>query len=142
MTKRFACAPAIVLVHVFELLQRQVLGHRDSVLGALHRNDQFGELELQRHGVAVLGMLKEKDHQEGDDRGRGIDDELPSIAVPEQGSGHGPDDDHKDGDQKGKGLTRVVRSLRRQLRKQMRLGCFAPDCVSAVLSVRGGARRR
>ena len=49
-------------------------------LRALHGPDQLVQLELHRRGVAVLGVLDQEDHQEGDDRGAGVDDQLPGVA--------------------------------------------------------------
>lgn len=36
---------------------------------------------MEGFGVAVLGVLDEEDHEEGDDGGGGIDDELPIGRV-------------------------------------------------------------
>jgi hypothetical protein len=56
--------------------------------------EQLIELDLNRFGVAVLGVLNEEDHQECDDGRSGIDDELPGIAVLKERAGHQPGQYH------------------------------------------------
>ena len=48
---------------------------------AAERANQFIEFQMNRFGVAVLRVLDQEDHQESDDGGAGIDDELPGIGV-------------------------------------------------------------
>jgi hypothetical protein len=62
---------------------------------------QFIELQLECQGVAVLRVLYEEDHQEGDDCRAGIDDELPRIAVVKDGSCNRPPDDDGGGHEEG-----------------------------------------
>ena len=45
--------------------------------------DQFVELGLHGRAVAVLRVLDQEHHQEGDDRGAGVDDQLPGVAKAE-----------------------------------------------------------
>ena len=52
-------------------------------MGSLGRADQLVELDLNRLPVAVLRVLDDEDHEERDDRGRGVDDELPRVAESE-----------------------------------------------------------
>jgi hypothetical protein len=42
--------------------------------------DKF-ELQLKGFGVAVLGILNQEHHEEGDDRSTGIDDERPTTGL-------------------------------------------------------------
>ncbi len=63
--------------------------------------DELIELEIDGAGVAVLGVLDEEDHQEGDDGGAGVDDELPGVGVVEDGAGERPGDDDQAGRDKG-----------------------------------------
>ena len=55
--------------------------------------DQFVELEMNGLRVAILGVLNQEDHQEGDDGGAGVDDELPGVRKTESRTRHRPDDD-------------------------------------------------
>src|SRR5260221_11011505 len=61
--------------------------------GAFYAADQLVELEVDRFRVAVLGVLDQEDHQESDDGGAGVDDELPRVGEMEDWAGGGPDDD-------------------------------------------------
>ena len=45
---------------------------------------------MQHQGIFVLGPLNEKDHQKSNDGGAGVDEELPSFRIVEQGPGHSP----------------------------------------------------
>ncbi len=62
-------------------------------MGAGVGAEQLIELDLERLGVAVLGVLDEEHHQEGDDGGGGIDDQLPGVAVVEDRATDEPDED-------------------------------------------------
>lgn len=50
----------------------------DEVVLGMARTDQLVELGLDG-AVAVLRVLDQEQHQEGDDRGAGVDDELPGV---------------------------------------------------------------
>ena len=56
-----------------------VLGANELIVGGLDGADQFIELEVHGQGIAILGVLDEEDHEEGDDGGAGVDDELPGL---------------------------------------------------------------
>ena len=60
------------------------------LLAPFDGGDQLVELELDRQRVLVLRALDEEDHQEGDDRGAGVDHELPGVGVAEERAQHGP----------------------------------------------------
>ncbi len=66
-------------------------------MGTLGGADQFIKLELDRRRVAVLRVLDQEHHQEGDDGGPGVDDQLPGVAVVEQGPGQEPQREDRDG---------------------------------------------
>src|SRR5438067_1675476 len=63
------------------------------------------ELGLHRRTVAVLAVLDQEYHQEGDDRRSGVDDQLPRIGIMEDGPGRRPDEDHADGEAEGQRMT-------------------------------------
>lgn len=58
--------------------------------------------------VSVLGILNQENHQECDDGGRRINDELPGIVVVKTGPGCSPYGNQYHGDQEGTGFTGVV----------------------------------
>src|ERR1051325_7070700 len=59
---------------------------------AFDATEQFIELQMQRLGVAVLRVLDQEYHQERNDRGRGIDNQLPRVGIMEHRAEHRPRD--------------------------------------------------
>src|SRR5579871_5745711 len=69
----------VILLELFEIEQR--------VVRTLRRPDQLVELDLDRFRIAVLRVLDHEHHQESYDGGRGVDHELPGVAVAEERPG-------------------------------------------------------
>ena len=67
------------------------------VSGGTQGPNQFIELEMDGLRVAILGVLDQENHQEGDDGRPGIDDELPRVRVMKCRTRHRPDDDDENG---------------------------------------------
>ena len=67
-----------------------------SLRASFNRMDQLVELELQGFGVAVLGVLDQKHHQERHDGGAGVDHELPRVGEAEERPGGRPYDDDEE----------------------------------------------
>jgi len=108
--------PALkVLVQLFELLLREILRSRQAILSLGRRHDQLGQLELYRHRVAILSVLNQEHHQERHDRGRGVDHELPGVAVSEQRPGQCPDQNQQDGRQERQRMPGVAGSAARHV---------------------------
>lgn len=63
--------------HIFKVEQRLV-----RPLGSAQ---QFVKFDVQLVAITVLGILDEEHHQECDDRGRSIDDQLPRVVEMKQG---------------------------------------------------------
>jgi hypothetical protein len=63
--------------------------------------DQLVEFEMQRCTIVVLRVLDKKHHQERDDRGARIDDQLPGIGKLKNRPGHRPDNDERARDREG-----------------------------------------
>jgi len=83
------------LTHVsqaLDLFVRQVLNADEEVLRSAHPY-QLVKLYLDGSAIAVLRILNKKYHQKRDNGGAGVDDQLPSVGVVEQGSAAGPYDD-------------------------------------------------
>jgi hypothetical protein len=70
----------------------------------LHGPDQFVQFQLHRGAVPVLGILDEEHHQERDNGGAGVDDQLPGIAKSEERTGGCPDHDDQDGHEERQGM--------------------------------------
>ena len=67
------CQLAIACPQAVEFFFRQLFDIKQSIVGSLDRTDQFIQLQLDGFTIAVLRILNEKHHQEGHNRGTGID---------------------------------------------------------------------
>ena len=77
---RLGLGPLFALrANVLQLLFGQMFNSDKEILGFAVA-DQFVQLHLDRRAVPILRILNEKDHEECDDRGAGIDDQLPGIG--------------------------------------------------------------
>ena len=79
-----------------ELRLGQLLEVEERVVRTVERADDLVELDLNGRAVAVLRVLDQEDHEERDDRGRRVDDELPGVAEAEDRPADDPDDDDED----------------------------------------------
>jgi hypothetical protein len=87
----FIAGPNVVEFVLLKLLQ---IEQRD--VSSLRHAQQFIQLHLHGLAIAILGVLNQEHHQEGDDRGRRVDDELPAVAALSQSTrehGTGRDDE-------------------------------------------------
>src|SRR4051812_5577426 len=75
---------------------------------AADRANQLIEIDLDGTGVPVLRALDEKDHQEGDNGGAGVDDKLPCIAEVKERPRGKPQNDHQGGEKKSRGAARPL----------------------------------
>ncbi len=78
---------------LLDLVLRQMLDADEVGARLLYGPQQLVQFRLHRGGIPVLGILYEKNHQEGDDRCAGVDDELPDLRKIKQGSADAPDED-------------------------------------------------
>ena len=76
----------IVLFQFFQIKQ--------GIVGPLGGTNQLVQFDLDRLGIAVLGVLDQKNHQKRDDGGACVDDQLPGVAEAKQRPGEDPDGDH------------------------------------------------
>ena len=92
----------------------------DTDKGILGRadTDQFVKLDLDGSAVAVLGVLNQKNHEEGDDGRTGVNDKLPRVGIMKNRPREGPQKDDTHGKQKcecaARGLRRAVGNLTKQ----------------------------
>jgi hypothetical protein len=84
-----------------ELFFGETLHVNQLVVSALDRVNQFIELEMERLRLAILRVLDQENHQEGDDRRTSVDDKLPGFGVLKIGSSRGPGDDRQERSQRG-----------------------------------------
>ena len=59
--------------------------------------DNLVQFEMNGAGIAILRVLNKEDHQEGHDRGRSVDHELPSVGEMEVRARDGPSRDQEQG---------------------------------------------
>ena len=129
-----------LLVKLLQFFIRKILDCGDPVLGAFHRNDQLGQLYLQRRGVAILRVLNEKDHQKRDDRRRSIDHELPSVAISKRGARGGPNNDEGCREQERGWRARSSSCHMRESGEKLVEGVTSSICGLRMLLVRGESR--
>src|SRR5438876_4765228 len=89
---------AQLLKLLFELLQvliGEIFEIDKFIARAPDGADELIQLQLHGLGVAVLCVLNKKHHQEGNDRGGGVDDQLPRIGKMKRGASDEPDEDDK-----------------------------------------------
>src|SRR5690606_31259391 len=73
-----------------ELMVAELFGLNEAIVCFLDREDQLIEFGLHRLAVAILAVLQDEDHEEGNDRRRGIDNELPGLREAKERPGDGP----------------------------------------------------
>src|SRR5688500_18716817 len=91
----------VVRMQDVQLLVAQPLDVDQAIARSRQGGDELVQLQLDGQAVLVLALLDQEDHQEGDDGGAGVDDELPGVREAEDGARQGPGDDHRDGHGKG-----------------------------------------
>src|SRR5215831_11278786 len=67
------------------------------VAGRMVGADQFIQLEVERFGIAVLGVLYEEDNKKRDNRCAGVDDQLPGIGKAKVRTENRPRHNHRHG---------------------------------------------
>jgi hypothetical protein len=72
-----------------------IFGSDEPIVRRRHRSDELIELEMNGQSIAILGVLDQEDHEEGHNRGAGIDHQLPGVREAEEWSAYTPnEDDH------------------------------------------------
>jgi len=69
--------------HKLDLRVGQVFDANELFPCLVDRAQEFVELRLHRRAVPILAVLDQEHHQEGDDGGPGIDDQLPCVGIME-----------------------------------------------------------
>src|SRR5580693_1058333 len=88
-----------------ELDLRQILYINHFVFCFVYRVDQFVQFQMYGPGIAILRILNQEHHQECNDRGTGINDQLPGIGVMEDRTCESPD--YNDPNRNAKGPSRA-----------------------------------
>src|SRR6266702_3607904 len=82
-----------LLFEYFQILIGKVLKIDQFVSRVFERADDLVQLQLKCFSIAVLCVLNEKYHQEGDDGRAGINDKLPCVRKMKRRPGRAPDHD-------------------------------------------------
>src|SRR4051794_24178117 len=91
----------VVLFEFLQLFFIILLCAHHLVVGLSDCTEEFVEFEMHGHCITVLAVLNQEDHQERDDGGAGVDDELPCARESKEWSCGSPDDDEQDRCKKG-----------------------------------------
>jgi hypothetical protein len=75
----------IIQTNTIEFLFLQL---QESIMRTVNGTDDLIQLDLERLGIAILCILNQEHHQERDDRGPGVDNELPGVTEVEEGAGY------------------------------------------------------
>src|SRR6185436_19526507 len=76
---------SILGAECIEVLLLELFQIEEGVMRAFGCADELVELHLDRFSVSILCVLNQKDHQERDDRGAGVDHQLPGVTEAEYG---------------------------------------------------------
>jgi hypothetical protein len=95
---------------VLDFILFKFLKIQERVVSAGGDSDQFVQLCLHCSGITVLGVLNQEYHQEGYDRGPGIDDQLPRVVKVENRARNRPGQNYESGGRKRQRMARRMRS--------------------------------
>ena len=90
---RFLADAFELLFKFFQILIGKVFKVDQFVSRAFECADDLVQLQLKRLGIAVLRVLNKEHHQERDDGGASVDDELPGIGEMKGRPSQSPDND-------------------------------------------------
>src|ERR1041384_1948634 len=80
----------VALFQFVQLFVGKLLDIDKIVIGWMVRAGQLIQLQVQRLGITILGVLNEKDHKKRNDSSACVDDELPSVRKMKERPAHGP----------------------------------------------------
>lgn len=130
-----------------EFFITELLNIHHFVLRFVDSVNQFIELQIDGVRVAILGVLNDKDHQERNDRGSGVDHQLPRVGVVKHGTSCCPDNDNDYRPDESPFGAEPARRARRKLTEGVALGllaaaighylsCFKTACAPYVRCIR------
>src|SRR5688572_32340518 len=94
--------------------------------------DEFVELDLDCLSIPILRVLNQEDHQERDDRGAGVDDQLPRITEAEDWACDHPRDDEANGKREYPWPTAEVRCRLRETGIPSRIAHYGPPLFGHI----------
>ncbi len=108
-----------LFLQLLQLIVGEIFQIDELIASALQRPDYFVELEMNSLGIAVLGVLNEENHQEGNDGGGGVDDKLPGVRKMKGGAGNDPYQDDQHSAHKGPGAAKHDGGMMRKNAKRV-----------------------
>lgn len=91
------------MLKIIQLFVTKMFEADQAVTRSVHTPEQLVQLEVDRLGIAVLGILDKKYHQESDNGSGRIYDELPRIRIMKKGPGKNPCQNEERGQNKSPG---------------------------------------
>ena len=86
---------AIFFLDPLQVLMGELFNVHHFIMRTLGRADDLVKLELNGNGVAMLAVLNDKKHADGNDRRQGADHKLPCIVKMHGGSEQPPNQNNK-----------------------------------------------
>ena len=83
--------PELLFEHL-KLLIGKLLEIDEFIARVFNRANEFVQFQMNCLGIAILGVLNQKYHQEGDNGRSGVYDQLPRVGKVKNGAGNEPDD--------------------------------------------------
>ncbi len=92
-----------LFLEFFQIFVRQIFKIDKFVSRVFEGADNLIEFKMHCFGIAVLRVLNQKHHEEGNDRRRSVNNELPGIGKMKRWSGEEPhqNDEHSSGKRPG-----------------------------------------
>ena len=95
-----------LLLELLQLFVRKVFKIDKFISRTFESADDLIQFQMDRFGIAVLGVLDQEHHEKGDDRCGSINNELPCIREMKGGTGQDPHEDDKHRSGKGPGAAK------------------------------------
>jgi len=111
---RFSADALELFFELFQILVRKLFKIDQFISRAFDGTNDLIKFQMNGFGIAVLGVLNQEHHEEGNDRGGGVDDELPRVGEMKSRASEAPHGDDEDGSSKSPGAAENNRRLVRE----------------------------
>src|SRR6266480_5273826 len=114
---RFSADALELFFELFQILVRKLFKIDQFISRAFDGTNDLIKFQMNGFGIAVLGVLNQEHHEEGNDRGGGVDDELPGVGKMKSRPSEAPHGDDEHGSGKGPAAPGINRRLARETAK-------------------------
>jgi hypothetical protein len=111
---RFSANALELFFELFQILVRKLFKIHKFISRAFDGANNLIKFQMNGFGIAVLGVLNQKHHEEGNNRRSGVDDELPGVGEMKSRPSEAPHGDDEHGSGKGPGAAENNRRLARE----------------------------